>query len=764
MTKFVSTHWGTYETSKNNKQNLKLKKWSKDPNPSKFGYGLIDAATSDLRINQPFIRKQWLQDRNNNKKLRGLDEFVPVSWEKAIDLTASELRNIKKEFGNKAIYAGSYGWASAGRFHHAKSQLNRFFNLFGGFSSSFQSYSYAAAQTLLPHVVGHDLYSFLDEHNTWNTLEKDCDLIVMFGGMPLKNSQVSAGGVGKHTTELGLKKCVESGTKFINISPNANDSAKFLKAKQISIIPNTDTALMLSLAYLLIITKNYDEAFIEKYTTGFNELKSYVLGEKNNQPCTPEWASNITSIPIKTIKWLAEEISKNKTMISISWSLQRASAGEQPLWMGISLASMLGHIGTEGGGIGFGYASVNSTGDVFKKIPWKSLPQGTNPIKDFIPVARVTDMLEKPNQIFKYDGRILKYPDIKLIYWAGGNPFHHHQDLNRLVKAWQLPKTIIVNEIWWNAQARHADIILPANTALERNDIMLNPRDPTIIANKKTIPNIGQSKSDFEIFTNLAKQLGFKNSFTENKSEREWLKYIWNESKRISKKVNLDLPDFEKFWEDGFFEVPIEKTKKIMFENFRKNPNENPLNTPSGKIEITSNTIKNFNLDKCKGHPTWIEPYEWLGKIDNYPMHLISNQPEYRLHSQLDNAEYSIKNKIKNREPVLINIEDAKEKKIKNNDIVLIFNERGKVLAGARLTDKIMKGVLVLSTGAWFDPDYEINADLHGNPNVLTKDIGTSELSQGPTSHTCLVDIRKAKQTEIKTIKIFSKPNFKKKA
>jgi biotin/methionine sulfoxide reductase len=764
MTKFVSTHWGTYETSKNNKQNLKLKKWSKDPNPSKFGYGLIDAATSDLRINQPFIRKQWLQDRNNNKKLRGLDEFVPVSWEKAIDLTASELRNIKKEFGNKAIYAGSYGWASAGRFHHAKSQLNRFFNLFGGFSSSFQSYSYAAAQTLLPHVVGHDLYSFLDEHNTWNTLEKDCDLIVMFGGMPLKNSQVSAGGVGKHTTELGLKKCVESGTKFINISPNANDSAKFLKAKQISIIPNTDTALMLSLAYLLIITKNYDEAFIEKYTTGFNELKSYVLGEKNNQPCTPEWASNITSIPIKTIKWLAEEISKNKTMISISWSLQRASAGEQPLWMGISLASMLGHIGTEGGGIGFGYASVNSTGDVFKKIPWKSLPQGTNPIKDFIPVARVTDMLEKPNQIFKYDGRILKYPDIKLIYWAGGNPFHHHQDLNRLVKAWQLPKTIIVNEIWWNAQARHADIILPANTALERNDIMLNPRDPTIIANKKTIPNIGQSKSDFEIFTNLAKQLGFKNSFTENKTEREWLKYIWNESKRISKKVNLDLPDFEKFWEDGFFEVPIEKTKKIMFENFRKNPNENPLNTPSGKIEITSNTIKNFNLDKCKGHPTWIEPYEWLGKIDNYPMHLISNQPEYRLHSQLDNSEYSIKNKIKNREPVLINIEDAKEKKIKNNDIVLIFNERGKVLAGARLTDKIMKGVLVLSTGAWFDPDYEINADLHGNPNVLTKDIGTSELSQGPTSHTCLVDIRKAKQTEIKTIKIFSKPNFKKKA
>ena len=764
MTNFVSTHWGTYETSKNNQNNIKINKWSKDPNPSDFGLGFLDAATSDLRINQPHIRKEWLKDRHNKKNLRGLDEFVPVSWEEAIDLTASELQNVKKEFGNSSIYAGSYGWASAGRFHHAKSQLNRFFNLFGGFSSSFQSYSYAAAQTLLPHIVGHDLYSFLDEHNTWNTLEKECDLILMFGGMPLKNSQVSAGGVGKHTTEKELRKCVNAGTKFINISPNASDAAKFLNAKQISIIPNTDTALMLSLAYILITSNNYDQKFIEEYTNGFNEFKSYVLGEKNNKPCTPEWASSITSIPVETIKWLAKEISAKKTMISISWSLQRASAGEQPLWMGITLASMLGHIGTEGGGIGFGYSSVNSTGDVFKKIPWKSLPQGNNKIRDFIPVARITDMLEKPNELFQYDGRKLKYPNIKLIYWAGGNPFHHHQDLNRLVKAWQKPKTIIVNEIWWNAQARHADIIFPANTALERNDIMLNPRDPTIIANKKTISSVGESKSDYEIFSSLANKLGFENLFTENKSELDWLKYLWNESIKVSEEMNLKLPEFNKFWEEGFFEIPIEKTKKIMFKNFRDNPVKNPLNTPSGKIEITSNIIKNYNLKDCKGHPTWIEPYEWLGNKDNFPLHLISNQPEYRLHGQLDNADYSLKNKIKDREPVLINSADAKERNIENNDIVLIFNKRGRVFAGARLSDEVSKGVLVLSTGAWFDPDYEINADLHGNPNVLTKDIGTSLLSQGPTSHTCLVEIRKAEKNEIKKVTIFSKPHIQKKA
>ena len=763
MTKFVSTHWGTYEISNSNDNNIKLRKWSLDPQPSKFGFGFVEAATSDLRVSQPHVRKNWLEDRNNNKNLRGLDEFIPISWDEAIALTAEELTNIKKNFGNKSIFAGSYGWASAGRFHHAKSQINRFFNLFGGCASSIQSYSYAAAQTLLPHIVGVDLYSFLDEHNTWNTLEKECELILMFGGMPLKNAQVSAGGVGKHSTELALKRCIKSGVKFVNISPNRNDSAPFLKAMQIPILPNTDTALMLSLAYILIKKNNYNKKFIEKYTSGFDEFKSYVLGKENNKPCTPEWASEITSIPVDTITWLAEEVSKKKTMISTSWSLQRASAGEQPLWMAITLASMLGYIGTGGGGVGFGYSSVNSTGDVFKKIPWTSLPQGTNSVKDFIPVARITDMLEKPNKFFQYNGKKFKYPEVQLIYWAGGNPFHHHQDLNRLVKAWQKPKTIIVNEIWWNAQARHADIILPANTALERNDIMLNPRDPAIIANKMAMPSFGESKTDYDIFTNLAKVLGFEKDFTDNKSELDWLRYLWDESKKVSEKTHLKLPNFDQFWKEGFYQVQIKKHKKIMFKEFRDNPTKSPLKTPSGKIEITSNTIKNFNLNDCKGYPTWIEPYEWLGNINDYPLHLISNQPEYRLHGQLDNAKLSLKNKIKNREPVIINTKDAKKRDIKNNDIVLIFNQRGKVLAGARLSTKIMQGVLILPTGAWFDPDYKINTELHGNPNVLTKDIGTSKLSQGPSSHTCLVELRKAKKSEIRKVKIFNNPKIQKK-
>ncbi len=760
MPKLISTHWGTYEVHNNDQNELILKSWPKDPAPTDFGLGFVDAAKDKLRIDQPYVRKGWMQNKNNSDNNRGRDEFIPVDWDTGFSLAAEALEITKLKYKNSSIFAGSYGWASAGRFHHAKSHVNRFFNCFGGFSSSYQSYSYAAAQTLLPHIIGMDLYSTLEDHTTWDALSKDCELILMFGGMPLKNAKVSSGGVGKHSVKAGMQLCVNNGVKFVNISPLKSDAPHFLKAQQIPLRPNTDTALMLCLSFILVTKDRYDKNFINKYTTGFEEFKKYLLGKKNNSACTPEWCSNITNIPVKIITKLAEDIINKKTLISMSWSLQRASRGEQPLWAGITLACMLGYIGTAKGGFGFGYSAVNSTGDSFKKIPWQSLPQGKNKVNDFIPVARITDMLEKPGKKFLYNGNKLTYPDIKLIYWAGGNPFHHHQDLNRLVKAWQKPNTIIVNEIWWNAQARHADIIFPATTSLERNDIMLNPRDPTIVANKKVMENFEQSKSDFEIFSGLSKKLGFEHEYTENKNEMDWLKFIWNESKSICKKNDIDLPSFEKFWDKNYFELPEINEKQIMLKKFRFDPINNPLKTPSGKIEITSKAILEFNLNDCLHYPSWFEPYEWLGNAKEYPLHLISNQPQNRLHGQLDNGKYSQNEKINGKEPIIINLNDAKIRNINNGDIVKVFNERGALLAGAKLSDDVMQGVVVLSTGAWFDPDNDLKLERHGNPNVLTNDVGTSSLSQGPTSHTSLVEITKADKSISKEVEIFKLPNI----
>ena len=230
---------------------------------------------------------------------------------------------------------------------------------------------------------------------------------------------------------------------------------------------------------------------------------------------------------------------------------------------------------------------------------------------------------------------------------------------------------------------------------------------------------------------------------------------------KIAKDFKINLPDFKKFWANGFYEVPCPDKKKIMFENFRNDPENFPLKTPSGKIEISSDTIESFQLIDCLSHPSWFEPYEWLGKINKYTLHLISNQPTHRLHGQLDNASDSRKSKIKDREPVLINSLDANKRSIKDDDIVMLYNDRGKVLAGAILSEDVMPGVVVLSTGAWFDPNYNLNTEVHGNPNVLTNDVGTSSLGQGPTSHTTLIEIKKASKEEIADVMIFNSLSFK---
>jgi hypothetical protein len=134
-----------------------------------------------------------------------------------------------------------------------------------------------------------------------------------------------------------------------------------------------------------------------------------------------------------------------RTMVSIGWSLQRSHHGEQPFWALVTLAAMLGQIGLPGGGFGCGYGPTNLMGSGALLHSGPTLPQGVNPVSDFIPVARFSDMMLHPKERFSYNGAEHSYPDIRLVYWAGGNPFHHYQDLNRLRSAWPRPETIIVH-------------------------------------------------------------------------------------------------------------------------------------------------------------------------------------------------------------------------------------------------------------------------------------------------------------------------------
>ena len=256
---------------------------------------------------------------------------------------------------------------------------------------------------------------------------------------------------------------------------------------------------------------------------------------------TPTGLPRSPASPADTIRALARRMAATRTMISASWSLQRADHGEQPYWAVILLAAALGQIGLPGGGFGFGYGSAAGIAEAPLAFGPPAMETLSNPLGRAIPAARIADCLLHPGARYDYNGKSDTYPDIRLVYWAGGNPFHHHQDINRLRRAWQRPETIIVHEPWWTATARHADIVLPATTTLERNDIGAAHRDAYVIAMQQAIEPVGEAKSDFAIFTELARRLGCEAAYTEGRDEMDWLRHLYD---RWRERLRTNRPPF----------------------------------------------------------------------------------------------------------------------------------------------------------------------------------------------------------------------------
>lgn len=745
-TLLTTMHWGTYEVSAQNGRLVGVEPWSGDPDPSPIGRSMLGTTEGNMRVARPAVRRGWLEgDRSPGRGRRGGEPFVEVPWETALDLVAAELDRVRVEHGNAAIYAGSYGWASAGRFHHAQGQVHRFLNMIGGYTRSTLSYSYGAAEVILPHVLGNT-DGLTGNHSTWDGIVSHSELIVAFGGLPWRNAQIQGGGTGRHEASAALRQAVGNGARLINVSPVRDDAPRAVETEWLALRPNSDTALMLALCHTLISEGRHDEAFLARCCTGFEIVRAYIMGENDGQPKNPAWAASLTGAAEDSIVALAREMAAKRTMVMVSWSLQRADHGEQPCWAAITLAALLGQIGLPGGGFGFGYSSTNGAGRPELGFRWPSLPQGHNKVSGFIPVARVADMLLNPGEPFEFNGAAMSYPDIRLVYWAGGNPFHHHQDLNRLVEAWQRPETIIVHEPFWTATARHADIVLPVTTTVERNDLAFSNRDNLMVAMKQVIEPVGEARDDYRIFADLATRLGVREAFTEGRDADEWIQLLYSQAAENAAAVGIDMPPFERFWHDGHAELKRQINSQTFLGTFRADPERHRLATPSGRIELFSSTIDSFGYDDCPGHAVWREPREWLGSsmAGQFPLHLLSPQPADKLHSQYDHGSVSRAGKVSGRAPLWINRTDAAARGIQDGQVVLVFNDRGSCLAGAILTDGLMPGVVQLPTGAWFDPSepgQSPSLEKHGNPNVLTADRGTSRLAQSPTCNSTLVQV-----------------------
>jgi biotin/methionine sulfoxide reductase len=739
------THWGAYTAVVRDGIAIRCEPFADDPKPSPMLDSIIPMVYSDRRIARPAIRKSWLADRNNSRRdLRGRDEFVDVDWETALDIVADEIQGTRDQFGPSGLFCGSYGWSSAGRLHHARSLIRRFYFKGGGGVDQIGNYSWGTAQFLLPHVIG--TYAPLTGRVTaWPSILAHTEVFVAFGGLALKNGQVSSGGAAEHSQEAWLRKLAASPARVINISPTRQDCPDFLNAEWIPIRPNTDVALMLALAYELHRTRACDQAFLDRYCIGYPALLAYIQGQSDGTPKTPQWAQTITGIPAARIVLLAAQLGGVRSYMTCAFAVQRAQNGEQPYWMLIALAAMLGQIGLPGGGFGFGHGSMNGVGNPRIATSGPEFPVGPNPANLAIPCARLTEMLERPGAPYPFQGKIEHYPDIQLIHWAGGNPFHHHQQLNRLQASWRSkPRTVISQDIWWTPVARNADIVLPITTSLERNDIGGSSRDRYALAMHKAIEPVGLARNDLDVFADLAERLGYRADYLEGRDEMQWIEWIYENFAAKQKSAGVALPDFTTFWSEGHVELPAPPTDFVLFEDFRDDPIANPLRTPSGRIELYSQTLADFELVDCGAHPRWIAPAEWLGSplAATYPLHLLTVQPADRLHSQMDPAPLAQSNKVAGRERLQMHPGDASARQLREGDQARVYNARGSCIIGIALTPDILPGTVVMATGAWFDPaDDAGGAERAGTANVLTLDVGTSTLTQGPNAMSCLVEI-----------------------
>lgn len=745
------SHWGAYTLLVDEGRIVGVEPFAGDPNPSAIIESVAAWGDPYRRVLQPMARTGWLAAAREGRPAsfeeragRGREKFVPISWDEALALVAGEIRRVIDVHGNRSVFAGSYGWTSSGRFHHAPTLLRRMMNLVGGYTGHVDTYSIAAGPVILRHVLGsadacQGLQTSLDN------VAKYTDTLIVFGAMSPRTAQNESGGLARHMLEEHLRDIRARGTRVIHVSPQRDDLPDWMDAEWWPIKPNTDTALMLALAHEIVARGRHAADFLQTHCAGSDTFLRHLAGEHDGVVKDAQWAARITGLDPHRIRALAEVLPDTRSMLAVSWSLQRARHGEQPFWAALGLAAVIGQIGLPGGGVGYGYGSLGGVGVSANTGRSPAISQLSNDLDSFIPVSRITEMLENPGGTFTYEGIERRFPDTRLVYWAGGNPFHHHQDLRRLDRAWRTqPETIVVQDPMWTATALRADIVLPATTSIERNDLAGNRRSDMIVAMRRAIAPLGDARSDFDIFTGLAANLGVAHSFTEGRDELAWIRHLYELTRSDTKeRFGVTLPGFDAFWDAGATEIPTLK-EHVYLSEFRADPVVRPLKTESGRIELASARLARWAYDDCPPHPMWLPPEEWLtdtAHADGW-LHMLSPQPEGRLHSQLIHAGPSGARMPDGREQLRIHPDDAAKRGLRDGTLARVFNDRGACIAVVQCSEAIMQGVVALPTGAWFTPsDCEEDPELSGNANTLTLDVRTSRLAQGCAAHSCLVRI-----------------------
>jgi anaerobic dimethyl sulfoxide reductase subunit A len=635
---------------------------------------------------------------------RGEGKFERISWDEALDTVAEELKQVKRAYGPAAILHLSSGGDMA-VLHDSAARTGRLLCLMGGYSRPWGIFSCEglAFSELTTYGPGFSKSSRDDLLNS--------RLIILWGWNP-------ANTVCDTNTSWYLTRAREAGIKIISVDPRYTESTAAFAHQWIPIRPGTDAALLVAMAYVIATENLQDQVFLDRYTLGFETFKEYVLGTEDGIPKTPAWAENITGVPSATIRSLAEEYASSKpAALMVGFAPGRTAYGEQFHRAASTLAAMTGNIGISGGSAAsavFGPGPFFSTGPSME-IPDNPVeveaptPKGKLPTRDIYPngpgalnIHKVTDAILK--------GKSGGYPaDFKLLYVQSSDFLNQSANTNKIVQAFGKLEFIVVEEQFMTPTARFADVVLPVCTFLERRDLVIGFAVPDSYGYRnKVIESQYESKTPLEITIELAARLGITDY--SNKTEQEWLGQLIEGS---------TIPDHDAFRENGVYKVPMPEPY-VAFSDQGRDPQNYPFATPSGKIEIYSQMIADMGIPDLPPIPKYIET--WESRNDplaaKYPLQLITTHSKRRAHSQFDNLPWLREVEL---QAVYVNSADAKARGIRDGDTVRVFNERGSMILPAKVTERIMPGVVDIPQGAWFNPD-ENGVDRGGSANVLTRD------------------------------------------
>jgi anaerobic dimethyl sulfoxide reductase subunit A len=686
---------------------------------------------------------------------RGEGKFERISWDQALDEIAARLKKTLDTWGNEAVYlnygTGTLGATLSKSWPPAATPVARLMNCIGGYLNHYGDYSTAQIKRALPYMYG-------DKWVAGNSADNIAysKLVILFGNNP-GVTRMSGGGI---MNDLVVAK-KKGGARVIVIDPRYTDTAISLADEWIPIHPGTDAALVNGLAYVMIRENLVDHEFLRTHTVGFDEASlpesipagnsytAYILGEgPDKTPKTPAWASALTGIPEARIVQLAREIAQAKPCyISQGWACQRHANGEQTARAICMLPVLTGNVGILGGNTG-----ARESGPT---LPFASFPTLTNPVKTSISVFMWTDAIERGLEMTdKKDGvqgrEQLKAP-IKFIWnYAGNAIVNQHSDsgkTHRILQDESKCETIVVIDNFLTPSARYADILLPGTVNLEEDDFTVQGYVSTMtyaVFARKAVEPFFESRDIFNICAGVAKRMGVEAAFTEGRTRGQWMQKVYDDSRAL-------LPDLPAKLEDAFamgFYKRRSDTPLVPHQDFRQDPKKFPLQTPSGKVEIFSKQMwdiaHSWTLpegDRISALPEYLPTWEGVSDPlrDKYPLQLIGHHCKQRTHSTYGNVDW-----LKRIEPqeLWISAVDAEARGIKQGDKVRVFNGRGATIVSAKVTLRMMPGVLSLPQGAWYTPDAN-GVDHGGCVNVLTSQRPTP-FSKGNPQHTNLVQVVKA--------------------